>query len=455
MVNVSNSSSLTGAFNRFRPFRALVVGDFMLDTYTTGRVKRISPEAPVQVLEVMKQESRPGGAGNAVLNLLALGGAVLAVGRLGADTEGQELQETLLQAGADVQGLFFEKGYRTPVKNRLIADSQQLLRVDLETIAKIDPETFNAAILHLEMMIPTVQVVAISDYGKGFLSNFLICETIRIAKRANVPCIVDPKGSDFSKYRGASILKPNLGEAYAAAKMPFGVPLETVAREILERVEVDRLLITRSEAGISLFERSGERRDFPVRSREVKDVTGAGDTVLAMISLGVANGLELSLAVQLANIAAGIAIERLGCAQVRLSEVAERILETDCQSKIFDEIHTYALQQVLQDRCYALLVLDMAQTMTKELFHTIRELAQNKNRELVLYIRDCNPADTFLHLVSSLREIKAIILQKESLKTLCESIHPHEVFFVDGDRVKEAKDLLALLLDSRTEDLVV
>ncbi len=172
-----------------------------------------------------------------------------------------------------------------------------------------------------------------------------------------------------------------------------------------------------------------------------------------MISLGIANGLELSLAVQLANIAAGIAIERLGCAQVRLSEVAERILETDCQSKIFDEVHAYALQQVLKDRYYALLVLDMAQSMTKELFHTIRELAQNQSRELVLYIRDSHPADAFLHLVSSLREIKAIILQKESLKTLCESIRPHEVFFVDGNQVKEAKDLLALLLGTQTMEI--
>ncbi len=189
MVNTPNSSGLTSAFNRFRPFRALVIGDFMLDTYTTGRVKRISPEAPVQVLEVVKQESRPGGAGNAVLNLLALGGAVIAVGRIGVDAEGRELKEMLVQAGADVQGLFIEKGYRTPVKNRLIADSQQLLRVDLETVTTIDEETFEAAVLQLEKMIPTVQVVAISDYAKGFLSNALISETIGIAKRANVPAL--------------------------------------------------------------------------------------------------------------------------------------------------------------------------------------------------------------------------------------------------------------------------
>ena len=448
LPNKSTDSSLAGVFNRFRPFRALVIGDLMLDTYTTGRVKRISPEAPVPVLEVLKQESRPGGAGNAILNLIALGGSVIAMGRIGADAEGGVLKRTLIEAGADVQGLLIENGYQTPVKTRLIGDSQQLLRVDLEKITDADPAIESKAILLLESLIPTVQVVAISDYGKGFLTLKFLQEAIAMANRANVPCIVDPKGSDFTKYRGATIIKPNLGEAYAAAKMPPNASLDAVARQILDLTDVEQLLITRSEAGISLFGRTGQQSDFPVRSREVKDVTGAGDTVLAMISLGLANGLDLPVAIQLANIAAGIAIERLGCVQIRLSEVAERLLETDGQNKVFDEGQTYALQQVLQDRRYALLVLDRAQSMTVGLCRTIRELALNKSRELVLYIRDSHPADEFVHLLSSLHDIKAIILQKESLKTLCEAIHPHEVFFVDGEQVKEAKDLLASLMNA-------
>jgi len=452
-ANNCRKPSLANAFNRIRPFRALVLGDLMLDTYTTGRVKRISPEAPVQVLEVLKQESRPGGAGNAVLNLVALGGVVIAMGRIGSDTEGNELKETLARAGADVRGLIVEPGYQTPVKNRLIADSQQLLRVDLEKISEIDPAVEEEAILQLKVLIPSVQVVAISDYGKGFLSNRLIQEAIAIARLANVPCIIDPKGVDFTKYRGAAILKPNLGEAYAAAKMPLSASLDAVAQQILDLADVDRLLITRSEAGMSLFDRAVGRSDFPVRSREVKDVTGAGDTVLAMISLGMANGLELPLSVQLANIAAGIAIERLGCVQVRLSEVAERLLETDCESKIFDEVHAYALQQVLADKRYALLILDKAQSMAGGLFRMIRRIGQNKGRELILYIRDSHPADEFVHLLSSMHDIKAIILQKENLKTLCEAIHPEEVFFVDGEQVKEAKDLLALLMNSMSVEI--
>lgn len=441
--------NLAGAFSRFRPFKALVLGDLMLDTYTTGRVKRISPEAPVQVLEVAKQESRAGGAGNAVLNLLALGGEVSVLGRIGSDSQGAELIETLRKFGANTQGLLVEPGYRTPVKNRLIADSQQLLRVDFETITSVTQEIECAAILELQRIIPEVQVVALSDYGKGFLSNRLIQEAIAISKKEGIPCIVDPKGSDFTKYRGADLIKPNLGEAYAAAKLPSSASLDAVAEEIFKISDAKRLLITRSEAGMSLFYPEGERHDFPVRSREVKDVTGAGDTVLAMISLAMANGLELPLAAQLANIAAGIAIERLGCATIRLSEIAERLLETDCHSKIFDESHTYALSQVFNEKRYTLLVLDRGQTMTGGLFKAIRRLAESTRRELVVYIRDSHPSDEFVHLLSALHDIKAIILQKQSLKQLCDAIHPAEVFFLQGEEMREAKDLLALLMNSQ------
>ncbi len=442
--------NLAGAFSRFRPFRALVLGDLMLDTYTTGRVKRISPEAPVQVLEVSAQESRPGGAGNAVLNLLALGGEVSVLGRIGADAQGIQLAETLEKAGAKTQGLIQEKGYLTPVKNRLIADSQQLLRVDLETVTPVTKEVEESALLHLNALIPGMQVVAISDYGKGFLSNRLIQEAIAISERAGVPCLVDPKGSDFTKYRRADLIKPNLGEAYAAAKLPPTAALEAVAEEIFRISQAKRLLVTRSEAGMTLFHPSGERHDFPVRSREVKDVTGAGDTVLAMISLAMANGLDLPVAAQLANIAAGITIERLGCAAIRLSEVAERLLETDCRSKIFDETHTYALQQVFNEKRYTLLVLERGQAMTGGLFRTIRKLAQTAARELVVYIRDSNPSDELLHILSALHDIKAIILQKQSLKQLCDAIHPDEVYFLQSEELREAKDLLALLMNNPT-----
>ncbi|MBX7066946.1 MAG: HldE protein [Parachlamydiales bacterium] len=432
-------------FIHFKPFKVLVLGDFMLDTYTTGRVKRISPEAPVPVMEVLKQESRPGGAGNVVLNLTTLGATVFAVGRIGGDTEGLELKKRL--SSADTSCLLVEPGYKTPVKNRLIADSQQLIRVDFETITPIQAEFEEAIREKLEILIPQVDIVAISDYGKGFLSNRLIQTAIELARKAKIPSIVDPKGIDFQKYRGATVLKPNLSEAYAAAKCASSATLDEVAKALRPLAEI--LLITRSEAGISIFEADGKRFDFPVRSKEVKDVTGAGDTVLSMICLGLANGLDIQQAAQLANIAAGLSIERLGCAQITLSELAERLLEEDCDTKIFDESHTFAIRQVLKGKKYALLVLEKGQMMSNGLFRTIRQLSQKEGQELIIYVRDTEPGDELIHLLSSLHEIDYIILQTESLKNLCSEIHPHEVYLLEQDnpvKIDLAKDLLGALI---------
>lgn len=416
-------SKLGDSFRSFRPFKVLVLGDFMLDTYTTGRVKRISPEAPVPVLEVLKEESRAGGAGNVVLNLIALGAAVTVVGRIGNDPEGISLQNLL--RGADTTSLFQQPSYPTPIKNRLIADSQQLLRIDREVIIPLSADLESKILSRLEELIPSVDVVAISDYGKGFLSSRILEAALLLAKRAKIPSIVDPKGSDFSKYRGATVLKPNLTEAYTAAKLPPTASLDEVAGQLQSLAEI--LLITRSEAGISVFTQN-TRSDFPVRSKEVKDVTGAGDTVLAMISLGFAHGLSMEQMVYLANVAAGLAIERVGCAQITLSELAQRLLEIDVDTKIFDESHTYMLQQVLKGKRYTLLVLDKGQKMSATLFRAIRQCASQAY--LVIYARDSFPKDALIEWLSSLPEVHFIILQKDSLTSLYQAVHPETVYFV-------------------------
>ena len=435
---------LTKSFSSIKPFTALVLGDFLLDTYTTGRVKRISPEAPVPVMEVLKQESRPGGAGNVVLNLVTLGAKVQAIGRVGNDEAGRELQKLLGQT------LLLEEGYKTPLKNRLISDSQQLLRVDFETRSPIHPNLEEQVISLLEQTIPNVQVVAISDYGKGFLSNGILSAAIRIGRRENIPVIVDPKGIDFGKYRGASMIKPNLSEAYAAAARSSCAPLDEVARALLETTQVDRLLITRSESGLSLFDAKCNRSDFPVRSREVKDVTGAGDTVLATLCLGIANGLDIAATAQLANISAGLSIERLGCVQITLSEMARRLLEFDADTKIFEESHTYALHQVLKNRSYNLLSLSAGQQMSNALFRSIRELSKT-GLDLIVYFQESNPNDELVHLLSSLSEVNFILLHEESLKTLSEKIHPNEVYTLEGPHlIKQipGRDLLEKLRNS-------
>ena len=437
---------LTNSFCSLQPFTALVIGDFMLDTYTTGKVKRISPEAPGPVMEVLRQESRAGGAGNVVLNLTTLGGKVWAIGRVGNDKAGLQLREQL--GDADTTGFVVEMDYHTPVKNRLISDSQQLIRIDFETVTPLKTELEAKVISDLQRVIPTVQVVAISDYGKGFLTQAILAAAIQLAKEHKIPLIVDPKGADFSKYHGASVLKPNLSEAYAAAKLPASASLDEVAACILRTTEIDRLLITRSEAGISLFDRNGVRSDFPVRSKEVKDVTGAGDTVLATLCTALANKLDMSTAIQLANISAGISIERLGCVQITLSEMARRLLEFDISTKIFDESQTYALHQVLKDRHYTLLVLNQGQAMSNILFKTIRELSEKGLTELVIYFQGFDPNDELVHLLASLSEVNFIIFQTQSLEHLCKVTHPKKIFTLGNGQLTEidrGTDLLAKL----------
>lgn len=447
---IDSSSSfglkLVGAFSRFNPVNVCVIGDFMLDTYTTGKVRRISPEAPVSVLHVQKEESLPGGAGNVALNLMSLGAKVTAIGRIGKDSAGEELRSALESEGVNIDGLIVQKNFKTPVKNRFIADAQQVLRVDFETVSPL-PEEIEQRIVHmLPGLLKSVQIIAISDYGKGLLSRSLLTTILETAKIHNIPVIVDPKGDDFTKYAGATVLKPNLQEAYAAAKMPMEAPLDQVSLAIFKKVNVGLLMITRSEAGISVFSKQGEQFDFPVRSKEVKDVTGAGDTVLAMISVAMANGLDIKHCTQLANIAAGIAIERLGCARIDLSDLASRLLEFDVDNKIFDEEHLFALQQALQGKKYCVLGLHSAHGMSTALFRSIRKLSsRQRDIKLIVYVRDSHPDEEFVSLLSSLAEVDFVVLKCESLKNLCEIIHPHEVYIMEGSRLVALDHFKALL----------
>ena len=246
---------LAGIFGQMRPFRALVIGDFMFDAYTEGRAKRVSPEAPVLVLQVERSSFRPGGAGNVALNLAALGASVHVCGRIGSDAEGELLIDRLKSSHIETEGLLREMNYKTPIKNRLMADNQQLLRVDIETVAPLLGEYEAQVIAYLEDAIAKMSVVAVSDYGKGFLTHSILAAAIAIAKRYNVPLVVDPKGTDFTKYRGAFLIKPNVGEAYGAAKLSNSYSLDQVAKILLEQTQVKHLLITRSEEGISYYDK--------------------------------------------------------------------------------------------------------------------------------------------------------------------------------------------------------
>lgn len=425
--------TLTGMFSRLGTSKVMVVGDLLLDTYTIGKARRISPEAPVAIVHVQKEENLPGGAGNVILNLVSLGAEVVSIGRVGQDTAGTVLCQALRNEGIDTTGIIVQPGFPTPVKNRIIAENQQIVRVDHEMVMPI-PELLEQMVIDsLPKLFEGVSVVAISDYGKGFLSRTLLAAIIESSKQRGIPVIADPKGIDFTKYAGATIIKPNRGEAFAAANLPPEAPLEHVAERVLGITESDTLMVTRSEAGISLFHKDGSRQDFPVRVREVKDVTGAGDTVLAMLTCALANGLSVGEAAQLSNVAAGIAIERIGCARVTLSELARRLLEDDVGNKVFDGEHLFALQEALRGKHVALLSLSCNQGLSSVIYSTIRQLSKG-HRDVLVYVRESQPDPDFVNLLASLREVNFILLQSESLHHLYQIIAPEEVCIIEQDQ---------------------
>lgn len=422
---------LANVLSRLNPSKVMVVGDMLIDTYTVGKARRISPEAPVAIVNVSCEENRPGGAGNVVLNLLSLGAHVVAFGRIGDDWAGETLKNLLQAEGVAVETLFKQKQYCTPVKNRIIADNQQIVRIDREQVIPLDFELEEKIIAAIPSALDGVQVVAISDYGKGFLSKRLLAALIREANRLHIPIITDPKGQDFTIYRGTTVIKPNLSEAYAAANLPMTASLDDVAPSVLQQADAKLLMITRSEAGISLFDDDGKRSDFPVHAKEVKDVTGAGDTVLAVLTHAIANRLTYQEAAQLCNVAAGIAIEHVGCARVTLSDLAHRLFLKDMSSKVFDEDHFFVLQEILKSKPYCLLAISQMDLVTPELYQAIKELSGDQV-DLVIYVADSAPTGVLIDMLASLQEVNFVVTHLDNLKSLTAATPPVDSFVYDA-----------------------
>jgi len=419
---------VVGVFGHLKPIKALVIGDLILDVYITGKADRISPEAPVPVLLVENQHALPGGAGNVVLNLQALGAEVTVFGRLGDDDNGQELKKLFLEKGISTEGIFIQKQFCTTTKKRVIADSQQLIRIDFEQKVAVTEQIEKALLDLFKASIDSFDIVAISDYGKGVLSDHILTEIIKECRSRSKPVIVDPKGNDFQKYKNATIIKPNLKEAYAAAKCSKEVSLDEVAQKLLQETQAEMLLITRSEHGMTLFDQKGVRKDFPVTQKDVKDVTGAGDTALAMLAFAYANDLTIDDAISLANIASGIAIEKLGCASVKLSEIAKRLLDLDMEGKIFDEKYLFVLKRALEEKQVVLLDLQNHNEITASLFEKIQNVSISKgDAKLIVYIS--NKADSaFTYVLSSLPDIDFIVRQSESLANLSSMIPLEKIY---------------------------
>nr|WP_198377035.1 D-glycero-beta-D-manno-heptose-7-phosphate kinase [Roseomonas rubea] len=319
-------AELTDAIRAFRRASVLVVGDAMLDRYVYGSVKRISPEAPVPVLAVEREVAMPGGAGNVVRNLTALGAAVAFVSVVGDDQAGSDLTGLIGGQPGVEPWLLVQGGRHTTTKTRFIASGQQLMRADQEVVQSIHPRLADRMVKIAADAVAATTVLVLSDYDKGVLRGETSRRLIEAAHAAGRRVVVDPKGRDFSRYAGADIVTPNRAELAEATGMPVDSEEAILAamRALQAEHRFGAVLVTRSEDGMTLLD--GERiHHFPAEAAEVHDVSGAGDTVVATLAAGLAAGMALPVAARLSNLAAGIVVGKVGTAVVREEELAEAL----------------------------------------------------------------------------------------------------------------------------------
>lgn len=303
--------------------RVLVLGDVMLDEFVWGHVSRISPEAPVPVVRVTGQSFHLGGAGNVAANVRSLGGASALAGTVGRDTGGERVREALAAAGVESRLVETGAGRPTTVKTRIVAHGQQVVRADREDATEVPARTETALVEAVRREIASCSALVISDYEKGVVTASLLRRVLPLAKRHRVPVLVDPKLRQFRLYRGVAVVTPNQVEAEQATGLRLRGPGDIVAagRRILSLLGCRAVLVTRGEHGMSLFERGRPPLHVEAAAREVFDVTGAGDTVIATLALALAAGASLAEAAVLANCAAGVVVGKVGTAQASPDEV--------------------------------------------------------------------------------------------------------------------------------------
>src|SRR5262245_8679305 len=303
--------------------RVLCVGDVMLDRFVYGRVERVSAEAPVQILHISSQQAMLGGVGNVGRNVVALGARAVVIAVTGDDGAAREIAD-LAEAEARLRPqLVVEAGRPSTVKTRYVAAGQQLLRADDETTASISDETSREVVAAIRSELPRTDVMVLSDYRKGVLTDAVLATAIAEAKAAGVPTIADPKREHFGAYAGVSILTPNQTELAAATGLPCGsdAEVEASARRVMSEWGIGAMLVTRSEKGMTLVCRDGGAVHLPAKALEVFDVSGAGDTVVAVTAVALAVGAELAVAAELANVAAGIVVGKIGTAVVSRNDL--------------------------------------------------------------------------------------------------------------------------------------
>ncbi|MGE0252527.1 MAG: D-glycero-beta-D-manno-heptose-7-phosphate kinase [Dongiaceae bacterium] len=323
MINKLNiSSKLETWLPQLEAGRVMVIGDAMVDRYTYGKVERISPEAPIPVLHVSHESTMLGGAGNVLRNVVALKANAAFISLAGDDSTGMVLEALLHQQKAAIH-LVKDFDRPTSLKVRYVANNQQIMRADRENAAPISAAQAQSLMAHLHQEIGRVDVILLSDYAKGLFTPYLAGQIIKLAREKKIPVIVDPKGRDYSRYKGATLLSPNVRELMEATGMPVSTSDEIVAaaKHLIAQIEVESILVTRSQDGMTLVAKSGEVHHLHAQAREVYDVSGAGDTAIATLAAALAAKADLLTAATLANIAAGIVVGKVGTAVVFPEEI--------------------------------------------------------------------------------------------------------------------------------------
>ena len=306
----------------FEKLKILVVGDVMLDRYWWGGVTRISPEAPVPVVRLKSTSMAAGGAANVAVNVAGLGATAILLGLVGEDDEARLFPSILDQARVSAGHLIPVNERATTVKTRVIAHSQQVVRVDQEDSDPITAETEERICAGIRSLVPTIDAVAVSDYAKGMLTEPVLSELFATATAHGKPVLVDPKGKNYGKYRGAAVLTPNRREAAEACNLDDnGNIVDEAGSRLMSELDLNALLITQGEEGMTLFRKSQEPLHLTAIAREVYDVTGAGDTVIATLTTAIGAGLDLADAARLANVAAGLVVEQVGTSSITTADL--------------------------------------------------------------------------------------------------------------------------------------
>jgi len=321
--------NLSKIINSFKNQSILVVGDTMVDKFIWGKVSRISPEAPVPVVEVTRETETLGGAGNVANNITALGGKAYIISAIGDDNTGRALTELLRDKNINPDYLVCDDNRPTIIKTRIIATNQQVVRVDKEIKGVYAHATEGIILKNIEALIPKVNAVILSDYGKGVISPAVLKKTIALARKHKIPVSVDPKVEHFKKYKRVTTITPNTKEAIEgmnAGEIKTEEEIRALGKKILKTLNSDSVLITRGEMGMTLVQ-PGKITTIPTRAKEVYDVTGAGDTVISVMTLALAAKANFVTAAEIANFAAGIVVGKLGTATASPEELKKAITE--------------------------------------------------------------------------------------------------------------------------------